>query len=258
MKYACPYCGADLRVEPPPQCPECKELVDDDKRAKMVARMINTAGTYSGDAGDGNYKHITQIKHDDFILPIIPDGCLPEEAELMRLYTRIQPVSCKGLPGAHNVWLVVDNQAFSIDVFPVSESPERASWFCWLMAKALRVIIGDNDKKRAKQKPLMFAVIDEDEQVILSDIFSANKRDIIKKFMNFIGIGEWSDYESEGYQAIALYTAPASVKKCRWIYNEEKRWWEGSCGQIDSDNDPADDSTQYCGRCGGKIEVVNE
>lgn len=60
------------------------------------------------------------------------------EKELAERYTRISPVVCRGEPEAHRPWLIVGVQSFML---PSDDTPSEASWFCWMLAKALAQVI---------------------------------------------------------------------------------------------------------------------
>lgn len=64
------------------------------------------------------------------------DGVTLAEREFAKKYTAIRKIIVKGEPDAHTAWLVVGGQRFCVSP-QYHDTPEEASWQCWMLAKAL-------------------------------------------------------------------------------------------------------------------------
>lgn len=73
-----------------------------------------------------------------WLLPELPPQASHRERKLASKFTRVVAALDEDWPDAHSVWLAVGPQQFRL---MVCETREDAWWHCWMLAKALAVVI---------------------------------------------------------------------------------------------------------------------
>ena len=74
----------------------------------------------------------------NWMMPELPTEATARDWALAERYTRVTKAIDEDWPDAHSAWLTIGPQHFKV---ADCKTKEGAGWHCWMLAKAMRVVI---------------------------------------------------------------------------------------------------------------------